>query len=101
MDEQFPIFFNDVDLCYRLRQAGWQIYFCPDARFQHRLGASTRQVRGKMILRSVAGLRRFYDKHYRHRYPRPLYRVIIAAILLAGGARWAAFQMSARRRSGD
>ncbi len=25
MDEQFPIFFNDVDLCKRLRDAGWEI----------------------------------------------------------------------------
>ncbi len=35
-DEQFfPVWFEDVDLCKRLRGQGSRIVYCPDARFRH------------------------------------------------------------------
>jgi len=35
-DEQFfPVWFEDVDLCRRLRDAGSRISYCPQARFRH------------------------------------------------------------------
>ena len=35
-DEQFfPVWFEDVDLCKRLRDAGERIFYCPGARFRH------------------------------------------------------------------
>jgi GT2 family glycosyltransferase len=66
-DESFPLYFNDVDLCYRLRQAGWNILFEPKAKVKHHLGASTGQARPRAILESHRGLMRFYRKHYRGR----------------------------------
>jgi GT2 family glycosyltransferase len=83
-DDTFPIFFNDVDLCWRLREAGWEIWFVPEARIVHHGGASTRQVRLAMVWESHRGLHRFYRKHYRGRLPAPLYGLIVAAIY--GGA---------------
>jgi GT2 family glycosyltransferase len=35
MDEAFPLFFNDVDWCYRIKQAGWRIYFVPEVQILH------------------------------------------------------------------
>ena len=36
MDTQFfPVWFEDVDFCARLREAGARIMYCPAARFQH------------------------------------------------------------------
>jgi len=64
-DEQFPLFFNDVDLCYRLRKAAWRIYFVPDACAIHHVGASTAQARRQALRLSQEGLARFYRKHYR------------------------------------
>ncbi len=49
MDEKFVIFYNDVDLCYRIKEAGWKIYFYPDAKIFHSKGASTGQAKIKMI----------------------------------------------------
>lgn len=72
-DEQFPLFFNDVDLCFRLREAGWEILYDPRVRVVHAGGGSTRQVRPRAILMSHAGLRRFYAKHFRSRMVWPLY----------------------------
>jgi GT2 family glycosyltransferase len=31
----FPLWFEDVDLCRRLRQDGGKILYCPDVRFEH------------------------------------------------------------------
>ncbi|MCC6445777.1 MAG: glycosyltransferase family 2 protein [Armatimonadetes bacterium] len=87
MDTQFPIFFNDVDWCYRIKAAGWKIFYTPDARMLHYGGQSTRQVRRAMIWQSHLGLCRFYRKHYRARLPLPLYALIVAAILASGVAR--------------
>jgi GT2 family glycosyltransferase len=66
-DEGFPLYFNDVDLCYRLRQAGWRVIFEPTARVRHHHGQSTRLVRPAALLDSHRGLIRFYRKHYRGR----------------------------------
>jgi GT2 family glycosyltransferase len=86
LDESFPIFFNDVDLCYRLRQAGWEVWFTPRAEMIHYHGASTSQVWGEMLNRSYAGFVRFYEKHYRGRLPWASYRG--ARLLLAVGFAW-------------
>lgn len=66
-DEQFPMFFNDVDLCRRLWDAGWQVWFTAAAELVHVGGASTRQVRREMILESHRSLTAYYRKHYRAR----------------------------------
>ncbi len=67
MDESFPIFFNDVDWCYRAVKAGWRILFDPAAEVIHHGGSSTRQVKPRMITESHRSLERFYRKHYRRR----------------------------------
>jgi hypothetical protein len=67
-DEEFPLYFNDVDLSHRLRQAGWVTVFEPAAEVTHYYGqSSTWQVRPSAILESHRGLIRFYHKHYRGR----------------------------------
>jgi len=63
MDERFPIFFNDVDLSKRMADAGWKTTYFPDARVVHRHGASTSQVRAKMIRESHRSAFRYLRKH--------------------------------------
>jgi len=79
-DPQFRIFFNEVDLCYRLKRAGWRIYFTPQAAILHYGGESTRQVRLAMIRESGEALQRFYRKHYRDSLSPLSYRLALAAI---------------------
>lgn len=44
-DEQFhPAWYEDVDFCFRLKQAGWLIYFVPEAKFLHGGGYSVDQM---------------------------------------------------------
>ena len=63
MDEQFPMFFNDVDLSKRMADASWKTVYLPEARVVHRHGASTRQVRPKMIRESHRSAFRYLRKH--------------------------------------
>lgn len=81
MDPQFPIFFNEVDWCWRAkREHGWQIYYTPDAVVTHYGGGSTRQVKARMIRESHRSLLRFYDKHYKGRLSPLTFRLITRAI---------------------
>ena len=98
-DEQFPIFFNDVDLCLRLRRAGWQIWFEPRSRVRHWGGASTRQLKPQMIEQSHRSLRKFYDKHYRGHIAPPLFFITMKMSALAGWARAKTQRM--KRRAAD
>jgi len=62
-DEEFPIFFNEVDLLYRLDKAGWPCWYTATAHVLHHHGASTRQARKSMIWESHRSLVRYFQKH--------------------------------------
>jgi GT2 family glycosyltransferase len=50
MDEQFFMYGEETDWCYRFRQAGWKVMFTPVCEIIHLGGQSSRQKRSKMIL---------------------------------------------------
>jgi GT2 family glycosyltransferase len=62
-DEKFPMFYNDVDFCYRLIQSGWQIYYIPKSAVIHERGASTKLVRNRMIFSMHKSLYHYFEKH--------------------------------------
>ncbi len=65
LDEGFPIFFNDVDWCYRLcRNAKYEIYLCAEAGAIHHYGASTNRLGCRKKFEWHRGLLRFYRKHF-------------------------------------
>lgn len=91
-DPGYFMFVEDVDLCYRLGQAGWRIRFVPEARVLHRVGASTRHRRAAMVVSHARSLDRFYGRAYASgagRFLRPLVRVGLAGwvvLMLVWGA---------------
>jgi GT2 family glycosyltransferase len=62
-DEDFFMFSEETDWCYRFRQAGWKVLFTPEAEFVHVGGASTKQNWGPMFREQVRGHVRFLAKH--------------------------------------
>jgi N-acetylglucosaminyl-diphospho-decaprenol L-rhamnosyltransferase len=66
IDERFfPVWFEDVDLCRRILQAGWTIFFVPRANFRHLGGASVSTLgtaRTKRIYHQ--NLERYMAKHH-------------------------------------
>jgi hypothetical protein len=65
-DEGYFMLFEEVDWCYRVKEAGWEIWFTPTAKVIHHYGQSINQVKVPMILSSHRGLYRFWFKHYRN-----------------------------------
>ncbi len=63
-DETYHMYFEEVDLAYRLRKAGWETHFTPEARVVHVGGASTRQRRTEMLLRTRLSSLEFYRRHH-------------------------------------
>jgi len=95
MDEGFPIFFNDVDLCMRIHEAGWEIWFTPEASMDHVGGASTSQAPRRMIIESHRSFVRFYRKHYRGELP--WWSYYGALLLLGVGFRFRLLRAALRR----
>lgn len=48
-DERYSMFFNDVDLCRKIKNAGYNILFYPDAKIIHQKGVSIYKDRVRMI----------------------------------------------------
>lgn len=96
-DEQFPIYFNDVDLCWRLHEKCWEIWYLAESHVLHHGGASTSQVKPAMIAASHQGLRRFYAKHYRRRINLLLYAFTMLLVTIAG--KWRAYRAARRKRA--
>jgi GT2 family glycosyltransferase len=63
-DESFFMYSEEVDLCYRLQRAGWEVHFTPLAEVTHVGGASTQQQPVEMEAQRYAATRRFYELHY-------------------------------------
>ena len=63
MDERFFLYFEDVDWCYRMWQAGYEVLYVPEARFVHRhRRQSTAGVRDKSFWLHLGSLISFYEK---------------------------------------
>lgn len=65
-DESYPMFFNDVDWCKRVKDAGLSIWYTPDVKVGHLGGATVKKYRSKMIWMShrayLLYLRRLYAR---------------------------------------
>ena len=61
-DEDFPFYFEDVDLCLRLRAVGHRVVLCPSARAEH-IGAGTIGRGPEQASRAMRGMKLLLDKH--------------------------------------
>jgi GT2 family glycosyltransferase len=64
LDESFFIYFEEIDWCYRMREAGWFTYFVPSARALHHIGQSSRQVSRRSFLEMHRSRLHYYRKHF-------------------------------------
>jgi N-acetylglucosaminyl-diphospho-decaprenol L-rhamnosyltransferase len=83
-DEAFrPAWFEDVDLCKRIRKAGGRIVFDPQARFLHHGGTSLRSMTPESFLRCYhTNQIRYFRKHYGRKAATRVRRLVIAGLCL-------------------
>jgi len=63
-DEGFFMYCEEVDWCLRVKRAGWDVHYTPDAEIVHHAGASSRQNAGSMLIQLHRSRDRFFRKHY-------------------------------------
>jgi GT2 family glycosyltransferase len=77
LDEEFPIYFNDVELAHRLRSNGGQLWMTPESKVFHVHGASTSQLGSNLRPQHLASLVR-----YLRRTRSPLAVLLFRAVVL-------------------
>jgi GT2 family glycosyltransferase len=106
-DENFFLYGEDVDLCYRVKAAGYRIMYLPQFEVLHYKGASvgirkqssditTASVETKLRVTALSteAMARFYRKHLYQQYPRWVSYGVLQGIRLLGALR----SWQARRR---
>jgi GT2 family glycosyltransferase len=64
LDEGYFMYVEEVDLCYRLKQAGWEVWHVPAARVVHHGGQSTKQMAERMFVELHRSRYRLFHKYY-------------------------------------
>jgi GT2 family glycosyltransferase len=82
LDEAYGLHCEDLDLMYRLRQAGWHCLYVPSADAVHRQGQSSRSRPLWVHRQKHLGMARFYGKFLAEHYPRPLAWLVMLGIWL-------------------
>lgn len=62
-DERFFMYCEEIDLCRRIKTAGWEIYCVPGAEIVHLVGQSTRQFRDRMFVSLWSSRFMMFEKH--------------------------------------
>lgn len=106
-DEAFFLYGEDVDFCYRVKEAGYKIAYLPQFRALHYKGASvgirkqsadvstaSAETKRKMTTMTTEAMAHFYRKHYVPQYPWLVNSLVLGGIDLLGKLR----QWQAKRR---
>jgi N-acetylglucosaminyl-diphospho-decaprenol L-rhamnosyltransferase len=78
-DESFFLFSEETDWCYRFHEAGWTVWFTPEAEAVH-VGGATHG--GRMFVENVRGHVRWFAKHRGPREAARARRLLVAALRL-------------------
>jgi N-acetylglucosaminyl-diphospho-decaprenol L-rhamnosyltransferase len=65
MDESFFMYCEEIDWCWRMRKASWNIYCVPSAHVIHHAGQSSGQVRVSSFVNLWTSRAHLYARHHR------------------------------------
>jgi GT2 family glycosyltransferase len=63
LDESYFMYWDDADLGFRLRAAGWKLVVASDAKIWHKESASLRETAAELDAAFSEGAARFYLRH--------------------------------------
>ena len=84
LDESFFMYGEDLDWAYRIKEAGWKVYYNPQVTVLHYKRAASRHSR-KANYEFYRAMHIFYRKHYAATTPFWLHWLILGGIALRGG----------------
>lgn len=64
LDETFFMYGEDIDLCYRIKEAGWKIVYYGKSSITHLKGASSKKQKSKLIYEFYRAMYVYYNKHH-------------------------------------
>jgi N-acetylglucosaminyl-diphospho-decaprenol L-rhamnosyltransferase len=62
-DEGYFMYVEDVDLCTRMRKAGWTVLFSPEVEVVHEIGVSSRSMPERMAHEHSRSIYRYFERH--------------------------------------
>lgn len=62
LDERFFMFYEEIEWCYRIKKAGWQVWYVPEARVVHHWMGSVRQMSRRMTAELFKSQLLYYQK---------------------------------------
>ncbi|WP_199624230.1 glycosyltransferase family 2 protein [Paenibacillus alkalitolerans] len=68
LDENFFMYGEDIDWCYRIKEAGWKVVYYPKTTVIHYKGASSRRKPLKIIYEFHRAMVLFHRKHYSRKH---------------------------------
>lgn len=68
LDENFFMYGEDIDWCYRIKEAEWKVIYNPTASIIHYKGASSRKKPAKIVYEFHRAMYLFHKKHYAKKY---------------------------------
>lgn len=81
-DEGYFMFFEDVDICFRLKKKGWRSVYVPTTRVRHIGGHSTSAFMPQMVKAHHDSARRFLGKLYPSARYAPLRAVLTLGLVV-------------------
>lgn len=65
MDDNFYMYCEDVDFCYRAKKAGWKVFYLPEVEIIHHAGSCSKGSRYTSIINHHKSMVVFYKKHFK------------------------------------
>ncbi|HDZ10795.1 MAG TPA: glycosyltransferase, partial [Bacteroidetes bacterium] len=85
LDERFFMYGEDLDWCFRIKKAGWQIYYVPKTQIIHYKGASSIKSERDTLLLFYKAMLQFVQKHFKGKYLFLPQWFLITGIAVRGG----------------
>lgn len=68
-DESIFMYGEDIDLCYRIKRAGFKVVYYADVSMTHLKGQSGLHTKNALVIKHFHdGIKRFYDMYYRDKH---------------------------------
>ncbi|MDD5621555.1 MAG: glycosyltransferase family 2 protein [Actinomycetota bacterium] len=77
LDERYFMYVEDLDICYRMWQKNWEVYYNPEAKIMHHIAGSSGRGKIKSSFRMQRSVFYFFWKNYRKDW-----RIILIPLLI-------------------